>query len=337
MKKTAIIMVTLAMVIALLVLTGCGSYGTEMTLQLSFGDRTGIYSGEVNEDGLPDGQGSFETTNSAGEKWTYTGTFVNGHFEGEGETSWSSGQKEIGIYHEDQIQPEPAENVSKMFKSPEEYKYHCFTFTGKVFNVVGYDNGQLHFQMNEDIENYDNNTYVIYNGDIDLSENDYVKVLGTVQGTEEYENMVGGTVSTVMFYADEVEVLDYKDAVAPTLKEVEVNESQSQYGYTLTVEKVEFAESETRVYIKVENGGSSTLNVYSFNAMAVQDGRQFEHESNWEADYPEIQSDLRAGNTTEGVLVFKGLDQKNFTLYLSAYSDNWEETLEAYEINVTVE
>ena len=331
-----IIGITFLILVVVFCYTACGESGQEMTLNLSFGDRTGIYNGEVNEEGLPEGQGSFTTSNESGDEWTYTGTFVNGHFEGEGETTWASGGKEIGTYHNDEIQPEPAENIANMYKNPEEYKYHCFTLTGKVFNVVGMSDGQLHFQMNQDTENAENNTYVIYDDDIKLSEDDYVIVTGTVQGTEEYENMLGGTVETVMFHASSVEVVDYKDAVAPTLKEVQVNESKTQYGYKVTVEKVEFAEKETRVYVKVDNGGKSTVSIYAYDAIAVQNGKQYQHEDNWEAEYPELQSDLRSGNSTEGVLVFKGLEQKYFKVIMGGYSDDWEEDIKDFEINVNV-
>ena len=42
-------------------------YEGELTLDLSFGTRTGVYSGEINSDGLPDGQGIFTSTDLDGE------------------------------------------------------------------------------------------------------------------------------------------------------------------------------------------------------------------------------------------------------------------------------
>ena len=338
MKKHLLVSLLIISLISVMMLAGCGgsSGGNEITLNLSFGDRTGTYTGEVNDDGLPDGQGTFRTVNESGESWTYTGTFVNGHFEGEGRTEWANGYKEIGIYHDDMIQPEPAENVSKMYRNPDEYEGHYFEITGQVFNIIGSSDGQLQFQIYQDVENYENNTLVV-SDDVKVSENDYVRLTGTVQGVEEYENMLGGTTQAVVFFADSVETLDYKDAVMPTLKEVSVNKSSEQYGYKVTVEKVEFAEKETRVYVKVENGGSDTLDIYSYGAIAVQNGKQFEHSDNWDADYPEIQSDLRVGNSTEGVLVFNGLEQNDFTLIIEGYSENWDENLDDFEISIEVE
>ena len=65
------------------VIAGCGGpkkvTNQQMTLQLSYGDRTGSYTGEVNEQNEPNGKGKFVTKNSQGHEWIYEGEFKNGH------------------------------------------------------------------------------------------------------------------------------------------------------------------------------------------------------------------------------------------------------------------
>lgn len=46
---------------------GENKYEGELTLDFSFGTRTGVYSGGINSDGLPDGQGIFTSTDLDGE------------------------------------------------------------------------------------------------------------------------------------------------------------------------------------------------------------------------------------------------------------------------------
>jgi len=72
----------------------------EFTLEASFGDRLGAYSGEV-IDGVPNGQGSFTAENSEGLLWTYTGEFVDGHFNGSGKTEWEDGAIQEGLFYMD--------------------------------------------------------------------------------------------------------------------------------------------------------------------------------------------------------------------------------------------
>lgn len=72
----------------------------EMALDFEFGERTGIYTGEIKE-GLPDGYGSFSSKNENGEGWVYYGEWKNGHFHGNGISQWDSGAKYVGEYAND--------------------------------------------------------------------------------------------------------------------------------------------------------------------------------------------------------------------------------------------
>ncbi len=73
----------------------------EMTLKFSFGEITGIYSGDVNAAGLPDGYGTFTHQAPEGSGWTYEGDWKNGHFDGTGTCTWDSGQVYRGGFSND--------------------------------------------------------------------------------------------------------------------------------------------------------------------------------------------------------------------------------------------
>lgn len=83
--------------------TSTGGYLTEeeLTIDFSFGTRTGIYSGEIDDNGIPNGQGKFTSENSDGETWTYEGDWVAGHWEGNGTATWASGQIYSGEFSND--------------------------------------------------------------------------------------------------------------------------------------------------------------------------------------------------------------------------------------------
>jgi len=68
-----------------------------LTISFIFGDRTGIYTGAL-LNGVPSGYGVFITDNSEGVKWSYTGFFEDGEFNGNGEIFWESGARREGIY-----------------------------------------------------------------------------------------------------------------------------------------------------------------------------------------------------------------------------------------------
>ena len=90
-----------------LALSGCASNvdNQQMTLKFAFGERTGTYSGQV-ENNLPNGKGKFTTKNEQGITWTHEGEFKNGHFEGKGKQTFADGQTEEGIFHDDYLNGE---------------------------------------------------------------------------------------------------------------------------------------------------------------------------------------------------------------------------------------
>lgn len=91
-------------------------YDGEMTIQFEFGARTGHYKGELNDDGLPNGDGSFSTENASSEAWTYTGLWDNGHFK-RGRTEWDDGSSYDGEFMND------IQNGTGVYISKEGAKY----------------------------------------------------------------------------------------------------------------------------------------------------------------------------------------------------------------------
>lgn len=87
-----------------LLLSGCGSSRSrKTTLNFSYGDREGVYSGEVDGSGLPNGFGTFASQRPDGAKWTYCGEWDHGHWHGHGITSWDEGTTYLGGYENDLI------------------------------------------------------------------------------------------------------------------------------------------------------------------------------------------------------------------------------------------
>ena len=229
--------------------------------------------------------------------------------------------------------------IDQLYTDPGAFKGRRVTLTGRVFQNPEKDRNVMYFQIFTDIENSDRNTVIAYQSDEALvAVDDYVRVTGVVQGEDRGYNAFGGIISAPRVLADSIEIVSYAEAAAPSLKTVELSGvTQDQYGYSITVHKVEFAEKETRVYVSVQNNGSSSFSVYSFNTKIVQDGKQYEEKMNFYADYPEIQTDLQPGVTTQGVIAFPAMNQSDFQIIFEGYSDNWDESIEDYTFNITVQ
>lgn len=194
------------------------------------------------------------------------------------------------------------ENWAVLDGDPEGHKGASVDIVGQVFTAPERDEQGTYLQMYADPKNSEWNTIVGY-GDpkLKVKEDDYVHVSGTVKGKYEGQNALGADLTVPIVLADTVKVVDAVAAASPAIKTLP-RQQQSQAGITTTVQKVEFAEDETRVFLAIQNGSSAKYDFYSSSGLAVQRGRQYE--SDYSGDYPELSSTILPGAYTSGVMVF---------------------------------
>ncbi|MBO5477041.1 MAG: hypothetical protein J6A15_04750 [Clostridia bacterium] len=227
--------------------------------------------------------------------------------------------------------------INQMYSNPESFIGKNLKIYGKVFNIESFQNGYA-IQLYRDPINYNQNTIVYYYSAVPtvLKENDYVMVDGYLFSNQKYENVMGTTMSAPTIIAYEIKKSSYVEVCSPTLKSVDVNQTQSQYGCDITVSKVEFAKDETRVYVTVTNNSGYQFNLYKYSTKIVQAGKQYEYEYNYNADYEDLQTDLLSGVTSSGIITFPAMSIEDFSLVLDGSSDNWDIRIQPYQFNVQV-
>ncbi len=230
------------------------------------------------------------------------------------------------------VEPLNENEIKRMYSNPSDYIGSTVELTGVIFGNVDYDSDGIYFQMWADPDNIDFNTVVAYlDPELTLETGQYVRIDGTIAGVFEGENMMGGQIIAPTIKADTLEITSYKDAVRPTIATATaINDTIDQYGYSVTVQNVELAEKETRAYISVTNNGTNEFSLYGFNMVLIQDSTQYEYEPNYMADYPELQSSIRPGITTEGVVVFPAIKQEPFQIIMESHSYDWKQPLQEY-------
>ncbi len=227
----------------------------------------------------------------------------------------------------------------QMFSAPADFKGRAVDFYAQVFVEPEKDADGVYLQAYADPDNYSKNVIIGLNDpSFSVKSNDYIKVKGVVKDEFKGENMMGGTVLAPAIMAESIEVVDYVTAVSPAAKTIEVGETQDQNGYKITLEKVEFAEKETRAYVSIENGTKANASFYTFNTKIVQGSKQFEQETNFNANYEDPQSDLLPGVKTEGIISFGAIDPAAGDLRIIAEgsTDNYELNFEPFEFKVSV-
>ncbi len=238
---------------------------------------------------------------------------------------------------------EPAEKVyveeseiEAALSNGDAYKGKYIALAGKVFNV-DMDGDSVVLQVWHDVENADQQFVVYADKETagSVKADDFVKADGKIAGTFKYENLFGGEMAAPLIEADTVETGGYDEIYAPAESTKEIGQTEDQHGLSITLDRAEYAKGEARVYLTVKNDSGDTASVYTFNAKAVQEGKQFDHESNYQAGSDDDIGEVLDGASKEGILRFKGLDpEKGFELTLEAYSDNFDIEIEDYVFEV---
>lgn len=226
--------------------------------------------------------------------------------------------------------------IQEMYTNPNAFKGRTVELIGQIFTSSDRSGDEIAFQMYTDIENYDGNTLVNYEStDASFESGEYVKVVGVVAGEFSGKNAFGGKVSAAKIKAKTVEEMSYIDAIVPTIYEMNAEEpTKAQRGYSVTIDKVEISEKETRVYVTAENGGKNDFSLMTYSAKILQNGNQYEPEYNFLGDYPEVQSDLMPGAKTSGIICFPALENAEFQIFLEAWSDDWQEEIKPFMFSI---
>jgi hypothetical protein len=237
-----------------------------------------------------------------------------------------------------QLKPEDYE---KMFSDPGQYKGYEVELTGQVFTEPEKDEDGTYLQLWADPENVEKNVIVgIEDPELEVNTDDYVKVSGVLKEEFEGENAFGATVVAPSILADKVEVVDYITAVSPTIKEIKVDKTKEQHGLSVTVQKVDIAKNQTRVYIKLNNGTNNNASFYSHSTKLLIGNQQLEEEY-MDPDtmgLKELASDILPGVETEGVITYPAIedDPDNIKLYIESNTDDYNLDFKPYEFEIPV-
>lgn len=312
-------------------ITSCAK---EITLNLSYGDRTGKYTGEMTEDGVPNGYGKFTSENVDGDKWTYEGQFQDGHFEGDGIMTWETGTVDIGTYHNDVIVPLEGDAIKTLFTEPGEFNNHFIKTTGKVFAGPDYTDEGAIIQIWTDIDNLDKElTVVILDPGFEIDKQNYISIVGKI--VDPSTIAINNTYALYpIVAATEYEILTDTQALAPTKEEISVDQTVTQSEYSITIQKIERADEETRVFVKAINNGSNTLFLSGLSAKIIQNEKQYDAQMDLTLELETLPSELIAGGSAEGVLKFPGISEDAFDIIIPAYSVDPEEDINDFSFHI---
>ena len=230
-------------------------------------------------------------------------------------------------------------NWGMLASDPEAHKGASVDIVGRLIqDPVRRDDGAF-WQMYADPKNYEWNARVHYfDPSILLAADDFVHVTGTVRGALEGENTFGESVTLVDVLAETAEEVDVMAAASPAERVALVDGSLDQNGLVITLEKVEFAADETRVFLEVANGSVGTASLYDLQlATATQSGIMYDAVTLWDY-YPSVEWELASGMESSGIVVFPPLNASQpVEIRMETDLEDYTLDLEPYVFDVPVD
>lgn len=207
----------------------------------------------------------------------------------------------------------PENEVANVIMDGEKYKGKRIELIGKVSSFEEKD-GETVIQL---FTTGYLPVYVTTKKKVKFKETENVFVAGIVKGKKTGKNSFGAELSLL-----EIEGYEFKTGTElpnfKAVKEIVVNKEQKQGGVKITVQKVEIAEKETRVYMSVENNTKETLYFMDTSVKIIQGKKQYDYQYEYGNDYPKISSDILKGIKSEGVITFPKIDENSsFKIQLS--------------------
>lgn len=254
------------------------------------------------------------------------------------------GSSNEGSTSEEKVYLEDSQ-IQQLFTDPEQFKGKYAKLSGVLLaNPEADSDGSMALQIFYDTQNYDQN-FIVYtdNADVSLKSGDYVKVDGKVRGKFTGQNAMGAEISIPAIENAAVTKSTYMDVVTPTTAALEPNVSAEQHGITASVDKIEYSDLETRVYMTVKNDSSDNVSLDVYGIKLIMDGQQIAQDDNsvssFNGNYAELNYDIAAGASSSGILVFPAIEQKkDFQVVLSnVISDNYELDFDTYTLNISAQ
>ena len=205
--------------------------------------------------------------------------------------------------------------IDAMFAKPDGYKGKWVKLPGKVLGASSKDGDTTALQAYYDIVTLDR-TYIVRSDTTSeaFAGDEFIFVDGKIDGTFTGENSFGTEVTVPLITNAEITKSSYIDTVAPATTVIEPAVSVTQNDVVFSCDKVEYAASETRVYLTVNNATPEGLQFGAYGICLLAGGQQVSQDNSSmgrysdPGSYPELGYDLVAGASTSGVAVFPKMD-----------------------------
>lgn len=230
-----------------------------------------------------------------------------------------------------------SDDINVVSSDPDNYKGKYIKFDACHVTQIQEDNDAIYYQVYIDLD-YNNSVLVELPKSVSTSKisADYVSIDGQIKGNYSGQTIIGVDANWAYIIADSMTPTTYTDSFGKADTTWAYSDKiVEQNGAKIQVTKVEFNSIETRVYVTITNNSSANFSAWGYDAKIVQNGQQYETTYNYNADYPEISTDLLPGASTSGVICFPALQPSDLQFQMEASSEDWDLEFNPYSFDLT--
>jgi hypothetical protein len=230
------------------------------------------------------------------------------------------------------------ELTDEVYTNANNYLGYHINIKGKVFQVLGDTGESKGVQVWLDPETSEQNIWIYYSNAAEIKQGDFIVCSGYIKDVTSYDNNYGAELSAPLVISNDMRKANYIEVMSPTISSHEfLNVSAEQHKYSISVNKVEFANDETRIYFSAKNQGKAKMYTGVSDAVILQSGKQYNASENYDAEYETIPYELYVGVESSGIVTFSKIEQKDFQIIVEIHSDDVDEEFEAFVFNISPE
>ena len=203
-------------------------------------------------------------------------------------------------------------SYEELFKNNSQYIGKIVHYVGKIVQAQEDSANSYTIRANVTEKEYglwEDDVFLNYQGNRVL-EDEIVEFWGEVKGVRKYTTVLGASRSVPEIAVLRLDVLkNYTGGgTAPIKKSVEVGKTNTQHGFSVTLDKIELTDKQTKVWLTVKNNSKYKMNLYTYSAKLVQGSKQFEKESVFDQKL-EPPSEYLPNVEAKGVIVFPAISE----------------------------
>ncbi len=211
-------------------------------------------------------------------------------------------------------------DIAEVIEDPDSFAGRAVEIDGQIAKDPEYGRQGTYLQVHVVSGKQAADVIARYPDHIEVTQGDFVRVIGSVAGLFSGETSDGERIETVRIDAESIEPVVAEAALAPAHATWDRVVEKQVMNLFVRVDKIEFAASETRLYMSAHNAGDNPLVIQVSNSFLKQGGKLYEPRTNLPPGYKEVPIDLSEGSSGAGVLVFPPLSEKeplDFSLMVS--------------------